>query len=64
MTYKQVAVSAGNPKAAQAVGNILGQNYDPNIPCHRVVRSDGTTGGYNRGAKRKAEILKLESLAS
>ena len=57
MTYKQVAERAGSPRAFRAVGNILNKNYDPNIPCHRVVRSDGTTGGYNRGAERKREIL-------
>lgn len=61
MTYKQVAVKAGRPGASRAVGNILGTNYDPKIPCHRVLRSDGKMGGYNRGgAKRKAEILKQE----
>lgn len=62
MTYKQVAAAAGSPKAFRAVGNILNKNYDPAIPCHRVVRSDGQPGGYNRGVKRKAEILLAESL--
>ncbi len=60
MTYRQVAERAGSPRAFRAVGNILNKNYDPNIPCHRVVRSDGTTGGYNRGAERKREILQEE----
>ena len=60
MTYKQVAERAGSPRAFRAVGNILNKNYDPNIPCHRVVRSDGTTGGYNRGSERKLEILREE----
>ncbi len=60
LTYKQVAARAGRPKAYRAVGNILNTNYDPKIPCHRVVRSDGTTGGYNRGRARKASILKAE----
>lgn len=60
MTYKEVAERAGSPRAFRAVGNILNKNFDPNIPCHRVVRSDGTTGGYNRGAKRKREILQEE----
>ncbi|MDR3558272.1 MAG: MGMT family protein [Candidatus Pacebacteria bacterium] len=50
------------PRAFRAVGNILNKNYDPTIPCHRVVRSDGTLGGYNRGAKKKMEMLKEESL--
>jgi len=60
MTYKAVAVAAGNPHAARAVGAIMKTNYDPNIPCHRVVRSDGTPGGYNRGSKRKRELLREE----
>ena len=60
LTYKQVAEKSGNPKAFRAVGNILNKNFDPSIPCHRVIRSDGKTGGYNRGALRKAEILRKE----
>ena len=60
LTYKEVAKKAGRPLAFRAVGNILNKNYDPKIPCHRVVRSDGKTGGYNRGANKKAEILKKE----
>jgi O-6-methylguanine DNA methyltransferase len=60
MTYKEVAIEAGAPKAYRAVGNILNKNYDPEIPCHRVVRSDGKVGGYNRGEKNKAKILKKE----
>jgi len=49
MTYKQVAIAAGNPKAARAVANIMAKNYDETVPCHRVIRSDGGLGGYNRG---------------
>lgn len=60
MTYKEVALKAGRPRAFRAVGNILNTNYDPKIPCHRVVRSDGKTGGWNRGMKQKAELLKKE----
>lgn len=60
LTYKEVARKAGSEKAFRAVGNILNTNYDPKIPCHRVVRSDGKTGGYNRGEKLKKEILKNE----
>lgn len=59
-TYIQVAKCAGNSRAARAVGNILKKNYDPKIPCHRVVRSDGKTGGYNRGAENKIIILQKE----
>lgn len=43
LTYKEVAKMAGSPRAFRAVGNILNKNYDKNIPCHRVVRSDGKT---------------------
>jgi O-6-methylguanine DNA methyltransferase len=60
LTYAEVARRAGNAHAFRAVGNILSKNYDPKIPCHRVVRSDGTLGGYNRGIKKKKEILKKE----
>lgn len=61
LTYKQVAIKAGRPTAWRAVGNILNKNYDPQIPCHRVVRSDGKTGGYNRGAKTKIKLLLAEA---
>ena len=60
LTYKEVAVRAGSPKAYRAVGNILAKNYDPKIPCHRVVRADGDTGGYNRGREKKKALLKKE----
>lgn len=60
LTYKEVAKRAGNEKACRAVGNILNKNYNPKIPCHRVVRSDGKAGGYNRGALLKAKLLRLE----
>jgi methylated-DNA-[protein]-cysteine S-methyltransferase len=60
LTYKQVAEQAGFPQAYRAVGNLLNTNHDPMIPCHRVIRSDGKTGGYNRGAGRKKQMLKKE----
>ena len=61
MTYKEVAKKAGNEKASRAVGAIMRTNYDPAIPCHRVIKSDGSMGSYNRGgAKRKEQILKEE----
>lgn len=60
MAYKEVAARAGNPRAYRAVGNILNKNYDLAIPCHRVIRFDGTIGGYNRGRKMKVELLKQE----
>ncbi len=62
MTYKQVAAKAGNKNAARAVGTIMSHNFDPKIPCHRVVRSDGTVGDYNRGGpSRKIELLLEEA---
>jgi methylated-DNA-[protein]-cysteine S-methyltransferase len=61
MTYKEVAVAAGNPKAARAVANLMAKNYHPDIPCHRVIRSDGGLGGYNRGGEvEKRKILQKE----
>jgi len=60
LTYQQVASKAGRPKAYRAVGNILSRNYNPHIPCHRVIRSDGKLGGYNRGVRRKKQLLRIE----
>lgn len=66
LTYKEVARRAGNARAARAVGAIMRTNHDPDIPCHRVVRSDGGMGGYTPpaggrgGSMRKREILKRE----
>jgi methylated-DNA-[protein]-cysteine S-methyltransferase len=61
LSYKEVAKKAGSPKAFRAIGNILNKNFDPKIPCHRVIRSDGKIGGYNRGSKMKAKMLKSEN---
>lgn len=60
LTYKQVATLAGNSKAARAVGAIMRTNYDPQIPCHRVVKSDNDVGGYNRGVEAKLALLRAE----
>lgn len=60
MSYKEVAVAAGNAKASRAVGAIMKTNFNPDIPCHRVIRSDGKVGGYNRGVQKKIERLKEE----
>jgi len=63
LTYKEVAEKAGNPQAFRAVANIMAANYDPEIPCHRVIRSDGTLGGYNRGGiDAKRAILHSEGI--
>ncbi|MFH0891117.1 MAG: MGMT family protein [Candidatus Liptonbacteria bacterium] len=62
-TYAQIARAIGHPRACRAVGNILNKNKNTkNIPCHRVVRSDGTPGGYAFGFRRKIEILKREGV--
>ncbi len=60
LSYKQVAVLASRPKAYRAVGNILNKNFDSQIPCHRVIRSDGKIGGYNRGQNKKITLLNQE----
>ena len=61
MTYAEVARKAGNPKAARGVGAIMRSNYNRDIPCHRVIYSNGGLGSYNRGGTlRKAAILKSE----
>ncbi len=62
MTYAQVADLIGQPKSVRAVGNALNRNYNHEIPCHRVVKSDGSAGGYNRGIKNKIKILKEEGI--
>ena len=59
-TYKEVARLAGRPRAYRAVGNILNRNRDSQVPCHRVVRSNGALGGYNRGVEEKARRLRAE----
>lgn len=62
MTYKEVAIKAGKPLAARAVGTLMSKNYNEKIPCHRVIRSDGRIGNYNRGGpSRKAELLLEEA---
>ena len=62
LTYKQIAKLAGKPKAWRAVGNMMLANKNPHIPCHRVVKSNGDVGGYNRGQKQKIALLKKENV--
>lgn len=62
LTYAEVARRAGSPGAVRAVGNILTKNRDPEVPCHRVVRSDGGVGGFFWGTAKKVEILKKEGV--
>jgi O-6-methylguanine DNA methyltransferase len=60
LSYREVARRAGRAGAARAVGNIMNKNRDPKVPCHRVIRSDGSPGGYAWGAAKKIKILKKE----
>ncbi len=61
MTYKQVAILAGNPKAARAVGYAMRTNPDMSVvPCHRVVGSDGRMTGYSAGEGVSTKIDKLK----
>lgn len=60
-SYKEVAILADCPDGARAVARIMANNYDLTVPCHRVIKSDGRLGGYNRGGeRRKREILIAE----
>ncbi len=53
MTYKELVKMAKSSKASRAVGSIMAKNFDPTIPCHRVLKSDGSLGNYNRGGTKK-----------
>ena len=64
-TYKQVAIAINKPKSARAVANACARNpYAPNIPCHRVIRSDGGLGGYSGrgGVDQKLKLLRSEKV--
>ena len=64
-TYSQVAKGIGEPLAVRAVANAIGKNpFAPKIPCHRVIRSDGSLGGYSGkgGIKTKKLLLKREGI--
>lgn len=62
-SYKWVAKAVGSPKAARAVGNALNKNpYAPIVPCHRVVKSDGSIGGFSKGIKLKKRLLRREGI--
>lgn len=71
LTYKEVAEIVSSPRAYRAVGNALnrapslmhecgGENPFKEVPCHRVIRSDGGVGGYARGTRVKVYLLKKE----
>lgn len=61
-TYKAIAIKIGT-KGYRAIGQIVGANPNaPQVPCHRVVRSDGGLGGYAFGIEKKIAILALENV--
>ncbi|MFL2902074.1 MAG: methylated-DNA--[protein]-cysteine S-methyltransferase [Candidatus Pelagibacter sp.] len=65
-TYKEVAIAIKSPKSARAVANACAKNpYAPKIPCHRVIRSDGSLGGYSGrgGIKQKLRLLRYEKVS-
>jgi len=62
-TYQSIAKKIGQPKAARAVGRALATNPFPIIiPCHRVIYSDGSLGGYQGGRKKKLSLLRKEGI--
>ena len=66
-TYKEIAFAIGRPNSARAVANACGKNPRPiEIPCHRVIRSDGHLGGYSGkgGVSTKRKLLKKEGISS
>ena len=68
MTYREIATLAGSPNAVRAVGNITRKNSDLSIPCHRIIKSDGSVGKYNGlrnkqfGRAGKISLLKQEGI--
>lgn len=64
-TYSKVAKAIGHPKAVRAVANTIGNNPNPIIiPCHRVIKANGTIGGYSGigGTKKKKKLLRKENI--
>lgn len=60
-TYQEIARAIKNPKSMRAVGNALNKNpFAPIVPCHRVVKSDGTIGGFASGIRKKIKMLQKE----
>ena len=63
-TYGDLAKALGNPSASRIIGSIIGKNPNPiQVPCHRVVMSDGKLGGYAYGTAKKKELLEKEGLS-
>lgn len=63
LSYSELAQRSGYPRAERAVGNVLNQNPIPVlIPCHRVIRKDGSLGGFSAGLNLKKKLLKMEGV--
>lgn len=62
ISYAEVAKRAGNVGASRAVGTLMKNNFDKTVPCHRVIKSDGSLGEYNRsgGTEAKRKMLEKE----
>lgn len=59
-SYKDLATLCGNPKASRAIGSIMAKNkYPLIIPCHLIIKSDGTLGNYQYGIKLKEKLIKI-----
>ena len=62
-SYKWVAKAIGRPGSCRAVGNALNKNpYAPAVPCHRIIKSDGSIGGFASGVRAKKLLLKREGI--
>lgn len=62
-SYKEIAKTIGNPRATQAVGTAIGKNpFLIIIPCHRVIKADGSLGGFAYGRETKRKLLKIEGI--
>ena len=62
LSYQEVAKRAGNKKASRLVGRILNKHKIKNLPCHRVVCSNGRVGGYRGRIKKKIALLRREGI--
>lgn len=61
-TYAQIADMLNKPRAVRAVGSALNKNKFSDVPCHRVIRSDGMAGGYAWGSAKKIKSLRSEGM--
>lgn len=62
-SYKEIAKTIGNPRATQAVGTAIGKNpFLIIIPCHRVIKADGSLGGFAYGREIKRRLLEIEGI--